>query len=96
MSLRRSLRAKTLVAVLLPTALALVAVAVIALYAYEQAARDVVQQRDTELVRLSAARVSAGLSEYTKILESLAADKSPSLRASPSTSAAILAPRCPK
>ena len=75
MSLRRSLRAKTLVAVLLPTALALVAVAVIALYAYEQAARDVVQQRDTELVRLSAARVSAGLSEYTKILESLAADK---------------------
>jgi len=75
MSLRRSLRAKTLLAVLLPTALALVAVAVIALYAYERVARDVIQQRDTELVRLSAARASAGLSEYTQILERLAADE---------------------
>jgi biopolymer transport protein ExbB/TolQ len=45
----RSLRAKTLLYVLIPTALGLLAVATIALYAYERVAQDVVQQRDSAL-----------------------------------------------
>jgi GAF domain-containing protein/HAMP domain-containing protein/anti-sigma regulatory factor (Ser/Thr protein kinase) len=71
----KSLRAKTILSALIPTALGLVAVAIIALYAYELLARDVVQQRDTELVRISAARVSDSLSEYIQALQILAADK---------------------
>jgi len=71
----RSLRAKTLLSVLVPSALGLVAVAVIALYAYEWAARDVVQRRDTELARISAARLSEGLSQYAQMLEVVAAEK---------------------
>ncbi len=71
----KSLRAKTLLSVLTPSALGLVAVAIIALYAYEWVARDVVQQRDTELARVSAARLSEGLSQYSQLLQVLAADK---------------------
>ena len=71
----KSLRAKTLLSVLIPSVLGLVAVAVIALYAYEWAARDVVQRRDTELARVSAARLSEGLSQYAQMLQVVAADK---------------------
>ncbi len=71
----KSLRAKTLLSVLIPSALGLVAVAVIALYAYEWVARDVVQRRDTELARVSAARLSEGLSQYSQLLQVLAAEK---------------------
>ena len=60
MFLTRSLRAKTLLYVLIPTVLGLLAVAIIALYAYERVAQDVVQQRDAELARLQAARLSEG------------------------------------
>ena len=70
-----SLRAKTLLSVLIPTALGLVAVATIALYAYERVARDVVQQRDTELARISAARLSDGLRQHSQTLQSVAADE---------------------
>ena len=70
-----SLRAKTLLSVLIPTALGLVAVATIALYAYERVARDVVQQRDTELARISAARLSDGLGQSTQMLQAVAAEK---------------------
>jgi GAF domain-containing protein/HAMP domain-containing protein/anti-sigma regulatory factor (Ser/Thr protein kinase) len=71
----RSLRAKTLLSVLIPTALGLVAVAIIALYAYELVARDAVQQRDTELARISAARLSDNLSQHSRALQSIAADE---------------------
>ncbi|TKJ29496.1 MAG: hypothetical protein CEE40_08330 [Chloroflexi bacterium B3_Chlor] len=71
----RSLRAKTLLSVLIPTALGLVAVATIALYAYERVARDVVQQRDTELARISAARLSDSLGQYAQMLQAVAAEK---------------------
>ncbi|HUS69267.1 MAG TPA: GAF domain-containing protein [Anaerolineae bacterium] len=68
----RSLRAKTLLYVLIPTALGLLAVATIALYAYERVAQDVVQQRDAELARLQAARLSEGLHEYAELLQDFA------------------------
>jgi GAF domain-containing protein/HAMP domain-containing protein len=71
----RSLRAKTLLYVLVPTALGLLAVATIALYAYERVAQDVVQQRDAELARLQAARLSEGLFEYTALLQDFAMER---------------------
>jgi GAF domain-containing protein/HAMP domain-containing protein len=71
----RSLRAKTLLYVLIPTALGLLAVATIALYAYERVAQDVVQQRDAELARLQAARLSEGLDEYTGLLQDFATER---------------------
>jgi len=71
----RSLRAKTLLYVLIPTALGLLAVAIIALYAYERVAQDVVQERDAELARLQAARLSEGLAEYTVLLEDFATER---------------------
>lgn len=70
----RSLRARTVLSVLIPTALVMVAVAIIALYAYEQAARDVIQRRDTELARVSAAWLSDNLGQYSRILQSVAAE----------------------
>ena len=75
MPFTRSLRAKTLIYVLIPTVLGLVAVASIALYAYDQVAREVVQQRDAELARLQAARLSEGLLEYTGLLQAFAAQR---------------------
>jgi len=53
----------------------LVVVAAIALYAYERIAREVVRQRDTELARISAARLSDSLSRYSRILQATAADE---------------------
>ncbi len=69
----RSLRAKTLFWALLPTVLVLVAVAIIALYSYEQVARDVVRQRDTELARITSARLSERLGTHSGALQTLAA-----------------------
>ncbi|MEE9199445.1 MAG: cache domain-containing protein, partial [Dehalococcoidia bacterium] len=71
----RSLRAKTVFSALIPTALLMVAVAVIGLYAYERVSRDVVQQRDTELARVSAARLSEGLRQYSRILQNITAEE---------------------
>jgi nitrate/nitrite-specific signal transduction histidine kinase len=68
----RSLRAKTLLYVLVPTVLGLLAVATIALHAYERVAQDVVQQRDAELASLQAARLSEGLLEYYGLLQDFA------------------------
>jgi GAF domain-containing protein/HAMP domain-containing protein len=71
----RSLRARTLLYVLIPTALGLLAVATIGLYAYERVARDLVQQRDAELANLQAARLSEGLTDYTDLLQDFAAQR---------------------
>jgi len=54
-------------------ALVLVAMALIVLYGYERVAQDVVEQRDTELARVSAARLSEGLSQYSRLLQEIAA-----------------------
>ena len=74
MWLLHNLRAKVLVSVLVPSTLVLLAVAVIALYAYERVAKDVVQQRDTELARVSAARLYDGLTRFTALLQQAASE----------------------
>jgi len=70
----KSLRAKTLLFALVPMVLVLVVAATIASSAYERVARDVVTQRDTELARVSAARLSEGLSQYTQPLQGIAVE----------------------
>ena len=74
MSFFKNLRAKILLASLIPGTLALLAVALIALIVYEGVARDIVQQRDTELAKISAARLSAGLTRHSGILQTAAND----------------------
>ena len=68
----RSLRTKTVVWALGPTALVLVVVASIILFAYEQAMRDVVKDWETELARTSAARLSEGMDQYRSLLSTMA------------------------
>ena len=74
MFLFKSVRTKVLLWALIPTALVLVVVAIIALFAYELAARDVVLQRDAELANVSAARLAEGLSRYSLLLQTIAND----------------------
>jgi signal transduction histidine kinase len=76
MSFLNSLRAKLLLSVLFTGAVVLAAVGVTALFGYERVAQQVVQQRDTELVRVSAARLSEGLARHTRILQDTASDDS--------------------
>ena len=75
MFLTRSLRAKVILAALIPSSLALLAVAIVAFIVYDRVARDVVQQRDTELARVSAERLSEGLSQHTSNLQRTAAEE---------------------
>ena len=70
----KSLRVKAIIAALVPTVLVLVVVAVIGLYVYERLTRDIVEQRDTELAMITAARLSEGLTPHRQILQNLAAD----------------------
>ena len=74
MTFTKSLRVKVLLSVLIPMAFGLVVVAVTTLNVYERRARVVVEQRDTELAKITAARLSEGLAQHTGILETLAAD----------------------
>lgn len=70
----RSLRAKILLSALIPIVVTLVAVAAIASFVYERDARQVVEQRDTELAEITAARLFEGLSLNRLVLENLAAE----------------------
>ena len=70
----KSLRAKILLSALIPTAIVLVLVAFIALSEYERVSRDVVEERDTELARVSAARLAEGLQRHSRVLQDLAAE----------------------
>ena len=70
----KSLRAKALLWALIPTVLVLVAVAIIALFEYERVSREVVEGRDTELARVSAARLAEGLSRYNLLLQRISAE----------------------
>ena len=72
MFLMRSLRAKVILAAVIPSCLALLAVALVALAVYDRVARDVVQQRDTELARVSAERLSEGLAQHIRVLQGTA------------------------
>jgi nitrate/nitrite-specific signal transduction histidine kinase len=70
----KSLRVKSLLWTIIPATLVIVLAGIIGLYIYEQVARNVVQQRDTELARISAARLSEGLSWYSQVLKNTAVD----------------------
>ena len=71
--LLRSLRAKGVLAGLVPFALVLAAVTVIGLGAYDRVARNVVTQRDAELATVSAARLGERLAQQTRGLQAVAA-----------------------
>ena len=73
MAFVKSLRAKVLLAAVVPTVIVLVVVALIAFYAYQQVTRDVVKQRDTELAKISAARLAEGLSTHIQDLKNATA-----------------------
>jgi len=70
----KSLRAKSFLWTLIPTTIVIVVAGIIALYAYEQVARNVVQERDAELARISAARLSEGMSRFSQVLKTTAAE----------------------
>ena len=70
----KSLRIKAIIAALVPTVLVLVVVGAIGFYVHERLARDIVEQRDTELAVITAARLSEGLTLHRQILQNLAAD----------------------
>ncbi|MFQ5904721.1 MAG: HAMP domain-containing protein, partial [Candidatus Binatia bacterium] len=70
----KSLRTKTSIWALIPTAIVIVVAGIIVLYAYEQVARNVVQERDTEFARISAARLSEGLNRFSQLLKTTATE----------------------
>ncbi|RME45120.1 MAG: sensor histidine kinase, partial [Chloroflexi bacterium] len=67
-----SLRAKIIAWSFVPTAMILVAVALVTLYAYQQVTEDLVVERDRELIRLSAGQVTNQLFEHTATLADVA------------------------
>ena len=62
---RGSLRKKIIVWSFIPTAIILVAVALVSLYAYQRVTENLVIERDRELTRLSAKLLAAELAAYT-------------------------------
>ena len=72
--MRRSLRTKILTLSLLPAAAMYLLVAIVAYFAAQSVAEDLVLDRDRELARLSAAEVSASLQEYPELLSGVARD----------------------
>ena len=71
---RRSLRTKIIAWFFVPTAIILVAVALVNFYAYQKVTEDLVFERDRDLIRLGAAQFATGLAEYTDLLDSVARD----------------------
>ena len=69
----RSLRTKTILSALVPLLLVLMVSAALGPYAHERIARDVVLQRDAELARISAARLSTVLNPFSRGLQAMAA-----------------------
>jgi len=69
----KSVRTKALLCALIPIVAVLFAAA-IAYFVYEPEANDVTKQRDIELARVLAARLSDGLGRYSQILQSIAAE----------------------
>ncbi len=74
MTFLRNLQVKVLLSALIPGSAILIVVALIALSAYGATVLDVVTQRDAELARLTADRLSDGLDRHTRILETAATD----------------------
>ena len=73
MSFITSLRAKVLLSALIPGAIVLVVVVLIAVFVYQRTARQDIEQRDTELAKITAARLSEGLALHRRILQNIAA-----------------------
>ena len=69
----KSLRAKAVLWALIPMGFMLAVAVFVSLYAYDRVTRDVVEQRDTELARVSAARLAEGLRRHASILQDTAA-----------------------
>ena len=69
----KSLRAKVLLSALIPGAIVLVVVALIAVFVYQRTARHDIEQRDTELAKITAARLSEGLTLHRRVLQNIAA-----------------------
>ncbi len=63
-----SLRSKIIAWSFVPTAIILVAVAVVIFYAYQRVTEDLVIERNQELTRLSSNEFAAGLAKYTSLL----------------------------
>ena len=72
MFLVKTLRTKTIISALIPTVLVLAGLTLIVLYSYERVAQEGVKQRDAELARISANRLSEGLHQACRILQDLA------------------------
>ena len=72
MSFLRNLQVKVLLSALIPGTFILIAVALIALYAYGATVRDLVEQRDAELARLTADRLRDGLDMQIRHLQAVA------------------------
>lgn len=67
-----SLRTKIIVWCFVPTAIILVAVALLTFYAYQDVTEDLVIERDQDLTRLSADQLATELLEFTDILGDVA------------------------
>lgn len=65
---RRSLRTKIIAWSFVPTAIILVAVAMVTYFAYRQVTEELVFERDRDLTRLSARQLATELAEYSDIL----------------------------
>jgi signal transduction histidine kinase/HAMP domain-containing protein len=65
------LRTKIITWAFVPTAIILVAVALVTFTAYQRVAEDLAIERDQELTRLSASQLAVELEEYTEILGTL-------------------------
>ncbi|MBW2428574.1 MAG: PDC sensor domain-containing protein, partial [Deltaproteobacteria bacterium] len=72
MFLVKTLRTKTIISALIPTVLVLAGLTFIVVYSYEWVAQEGVKQRDAELARISANRLSEGLHQACRILQDLA------------------------
>lgn len=71
----RSIRAKSVLAGLVPFLLVLAAVGFIGVRAYDRVARDVVTQREAELARVTGERLSERLKQEARLLQELAEDE---------------------
>ena len=69
---RGSLRTKIIAWSFVPTAIILVAVALVTFTAYQRVTEELVIRRDQDLTRLSAGRLATELAEYTDLLTTLA------------------------
>ena len=69
--LQRSLRTKLIAWFFIPTAIILVAVALVTFYSSQEVTEKLVVERDEDVTRLSASRLASSLAEYVDLLSGL-------------------------